>query len=249
MQQPPVQPFDDPALKAALRRSLGQESAPAALRDRIKAMAGQNAPVAQKTAPFSADQQKPIPLFRRSPLYRLAVAAVLVIGFGGLAYQIWQMNKSPYDQTQVFSSALYQSMLDTHHARQNMTGTDPVTSMDSAASLSAQIGQPVFVADLTREGWTFKGGAVRKVGSDQAAELYFTKGKSAVSVFSLPASLVPNAKEGQSYEVLFGGAAIAGFTKGKGLFCIVETNQDGPVTDSGQVRRLLEVHQNQISKG
>lgn len=245
MQQPSLQPFDDPALKAALRRSLGQEAAPAALRDRIKAMAQQNAPVAN----YSPGQQKPIPLFRKSPLYRLAVAAILIIGFGGLAYQIYQMNKSPYDQTQVFTAGLYQSMLDAHTARQQSTVADPVTSMASAATLSKQIGQPVFVADLTKEGWTFKGGSVTKVGSDQAAELYFTKGNSAVSVFSLPASLVPNAKEGQSYETLYKGAAIAGFTKGNGLFCIVETSQGGPLTDSGEVQKLLQDHLNQISKG
>ena len=226
--------------------SLDRDSAPAALRDRIKNLATQNAPIAAAPQP----DQKPIPLFRRSPLYRLAVAAILIIGFGGLAYQVWQMNQpTVYDQSQVFTSALYQSMLDVHTARTKATEPDSITTVAAAASLSGQIGQPVMAANLKPEGWTFQGAAVRKVGSNQAVQLYFTKGKSAVSVFSLPASVVPNAKEGQNYDILYGGAAIAGFTRGKGLYCIVETNQDGPVTDAGQVRRLLEVHQNEITRG
>lgn len=241
MQDSPVQPFDDPALKAALRRSLERESAPAALRDKIKGLS---------TATAAAEpENKPIPMFRRSPLYRLAVAAILVIGFGGLGYQIWKMNQSPYDTRTVFTASLYQEMIDAHNARTGSSAGDSVTDFAAAPGLSGKLGRSVFVADLTKDGWTFKGGSVRKVGSDQAAQLYFTKGKSAISVFSLPKSAVPTAQDEQTYDAIQNGAAIAGFTRGDGLFCIVETSQDGPMTDSQGVRAMLEAHKGEISKG
>lgn len=241
MQDSPVQPFDDPALKAALRRSLDRETAPVALRDRIKALASAAAP--------AEPDHKPIPMFRKSPLYRLAVAAILIIGFGGLGYQIWKMNQSPYDSTTVFTAKLYQEMIDAHNARKDNSTGDSVITFAAAPGLGGQLGRSVFVADLTKDGWTFKGGAVRKVGSDQAAQLYFTKGKSAISVFSLPKSVVPTAQDEQSYEALQSGAAIAGFTRGQGLFCIVETSEEGPLTSSEGVRAMLEAHKGEISKG
>ncbi len=241
MQDSPVQPFDDPALKAALRRSLDRESAPAALRDRIKGLAAASA--------AAEPENKPIPMFRRSPLYRFAVAAILIIGFGGLGYQIWKMNQSPYDQTIVFTAALYQEMIDAHNGRKDNSAGDSITTFAAAPSLGGQLKRSVFVADLTKEGWTFKGGSVRKVGSDQAAQLYFTKGKSAISVFSLPKSAVPTAQDEQTYDAVQNGAAIAGFTRGDGLFCIVETSQEGPLTDSQGVRAMLEAHKGEISKG
>ena len=44
----------------------------------------------------------------------------------------------------------------------------------------------------------------------------------------------------------FGGAPIAGFTRGKGLFCIVGTSEDGSL-QIAEVKRLLEEHQGEIS--
>jgi len=238
MQESPVQPFDDPALKAALRRSLGQETASAALRDRIKKLASENGPV---------PENKPIPMFRRSPLYRLAVAAILIIGFGGLAYQIWNSNQ-PYDPNGAFPPGLYQAMVDTHNQRKAATGGDTVTTLASASSLGSQIKRSVFIADLSKDGWAFQGGAVRQVGSDQAAQLFFTKGKSTISVFSLPASAAPKAKEDESYETTVNGAMIAGFIKSKGLFCIVGTSEDNSLS-LDDVKGMLDRHKGEIVKG
>jgi hypothetical protein len=238
MEQNSAQPFDDPALKVALRRSLGQETAPVGLRDRLK-----NLSIA---APIQ--DQKPIPLFHRSPLYRFAVAAVLVIGFGGLAYQVWQMNKSPYEKSLALSDDLYKAMTTTHSARANQSaGNDTVSALALASSLGGQIQRPVFVADLTKDGWTFKGGAVRQVGQFQAAQLFFTKGNSSISVFSLPAAAAPSARDGEQYDKLFNGSPIAGFTHSGGLYCIVGASTDDSLKID-DVKRLLEEHKSEISK-
>jgi len=248
MQETPLQPFDDPALKMALRRSLGKETAPVSLRDRIKKMAGENSSV---SAPESKPDPKPIPLFRRSPVYRFAVAAVLIIGFGGLAYQIWQMKQKDdaYNRGTVFTASLYQNMIDTHEARKSATSADTITTLAAVPSLSGQVpAHAVFAADLTKDGWTFQGAAARKVGSDQAAQLFFTKGKSSISVFSLPLSAAPDAKEGESYDTVYNGAAIAGFRSSGGIFCIVGTGEKGPL-DLTEVKQLLDEHKGEIRKG
>src|SRR5438128_2720620 len=166
MNDPSLEPADDPALRGALRRALGVESAPAGLRERVMAMTA-----------------KPAPGLRRSIGYKLAVAAVLVLGFGGLGYQIWQMNRGPvYDRSKfALSHELYQAMVDAHSARGKEAGSGDAGTVSAAANLSQSIQRPVFVADLTRDGWTYRGAGVRNVGSNTAAQLYFTKGKQAIS--------------------------------------------------------------------
>jgi hypothetical protein len=243
MEQPPVQPFEDPALKAALRRALDRPTAPAGLRDRIAAMAVESRPA---TAP--QEDAKPIPMRQpRGPLYKFAIAAILVLGFGSLAYQVWQMNKGPdYSYATAVPDSLYASMLQTHTARASgSAGGDSVTSFDAASGLASQINRPVFAADLAKDGWTYRGGAVRNVGSHSAAQLFFTKGKAAVSVFSLPAAAAPDAKDGMTYERNYHDAPIAGFLKGKGLYCIVGSSEDGSLTVD-EVKRLLEAHRRDV---
>jgi hypothetical protein len=238
MEQRPSEFTADPALKSALRRALDVESAPPALRQRIMAL---------RTAPGETPVHKPIPMFRRNPLYGLAVAAVLVLGLGMLGYQIWQMNRGPvYDRSRfALSHELYKAMVDVHAARANDAGTADGGAVAAAAKLSTSIDRPVFVADLTRDGWTYRGAGVRTVGSNTAAQLYFTRGKQAISVFSLPASAAAGAREGEEYDKDFNGSPIAGFTKGSGLYCIVG-DESVPLAE---VKLLLAAHRGEISKG
>src|SRR4051812_27742836 len=138
MEQLPNQFTEDPALKAALRRALDQEAAPAALRNRILALSAESS--AEAAAPPHS-----LKMPRRSPLYRFAVAAVLVIGFGALGYRIWQMNQGPtYDRGTVLTQALYKAMVDTHVSRGAQATPDPVTTLAAAGELSKSIDQPVF---------------------------------------------------------------------------------------------------------
>jgi hypothetical protein len=242
MEQLPNQFTEDPALKAALRRALDQEAAPAALRNRILALSAES-------AAETVEPPRSLKMPRRSPLFRFAVAAVLVIGFGALGYQIWQMNQGPrYDGGTVLTQALYKDMVDTHVARGAQTTPDPVTTLAAAGELSKATDRPVFVADLTRDGWTFRGAGVRKVGEHQATQLYFTKGKQAISVYSLPASAAKNAHDDQDYVKDFNGSPIAGFTHGKGLYCIVGSSSDDSL-QVAEVKRLLAEHRGEISKG
>jgi len=253
----PVPSFDDPALKAALRRALDSEAAPTGLRDRIRAVAAEDAehPVmsytasgAEPAAGAAEMSDRPIPLFRRQ-VYRFAAAAILLIGIGSLAFQLWNTNHQPTSSAYVLPVSLYKAMVATHKARATDVAQSPdaVKSLADAAKLSQTTNRPVFVADLTKDGWPFDGAAVRAVGQFTAAQLFFTKGNAAVSVFSLPASAVPNAADNSTYGTVFNGAPIAGFVKNGGLFCIVGTSPDGSLTVD-EVKALLERHRGELAK-
>jgi hypothetical protein len=245
MQEQPVQPFDDPSLKVALRRALDSgERVPDGLRERILAAGKADGPVAS---------DRPIPLYRRSPIYRFAAAAVVVIGFGALGYTLWDMTRQPDytpNASYALSNSLYKAMVETHQARQSGAATPPdtVNTLAAAPSLSGAIGRATFVADLTKDGWTFQGGGVRNVGSHPAAQLFFTKDKAAISVFSLPASAAPQARDGGTYDTVFNGMPIAGFTKKGGLYCIVGSSADGSLKVD-EVKELLERHRGELAKG
>jgi hypothetical protein len=203
--------------------------------------------VDSKAAAAEANDQ-PIPLFRR-PLFRFAAAAILIVGIGSLAFQIWNTTRPPASSAYVFPVSLFKGMVATHTARASGAEASPdaVKSLADAAKLSQTTNRPVLVADLTKDGWTFDGAAVRAVGQFTAAQLFFTKGNAAVSVFSLPASAVPNAADNSTYDTVFNGAPIAGFVKNGGLFCIVGSSPDGSLT-AGEVRGMLERHKGELAK-
>jgi hypothetical protein len=133
-------------------------------------------------------------------------------------------------------------MLTAHHSGAAASG---VTTLAQAEDLKKQIDRPVLVADLTRDGWTFDGGGVRKVGEFSAAQLRFSKGKASISVFSLPASAASGAQYGAEYDKVFNGSPIAGFLKGPGLYCIVGSSTDGSL-DVDEVKRLLAEHKGDL---
>jgi hypothetical protein len=230
MAQLPVQPPDDPALKAALRRVLGQETAPAALRARIQSLAS------------TAAEEKPLRIpARRGPLYKLAMAAAILLCFGFAGYRIWQETRPPaYQQQYAVPNTVYKAMTEAHAARgeQKASPPDSATTLADAQGLAAQVKRPVFVPELEKNGWTFKGGAVRKLAGRDTAQLFFTKGSQTLSVFSFPADVAPKAIEDTSYDTTFQNLPIAGFVKKGGLFCIV----GDPSIPLPDVKMLLESH-------
>jgi len=84
--------FNDPDLKALVRRAWGTEAAPSALRDRIEAMgigAGRARAAEITPAPALPASAWPWALRHPRPLYGLAAAVMMVIGFA-VAYQLDQ---------------------------------------------------------------------------------------------------------------------------------------------------------------
>jgi hypothetical protein len=88
--------FNDPDLKAALRRVWGNQAAPADLRQRVYAMGigAARAPSAGLTPALRPRSSAWVwPLRHPRPLYGLAAALMMVLGFG-IAYQIDQSSPS-----------------------------------------------------------------------------------------------------------------------------------------------------------
>jgi len=259
MEDPQVQSFDDPALKAALRRALDQDRAPGDLRERIRSLAASTTP-APEPVPYmraaAATEEAadaPIPMFRRGPVFKFAAAAVLVLGLGSLGYQVYLANRPPtYSQVAAYAvpPSLYKGMTQTHDERVAGSATPPDIATDLAAAkgLSDTVKRPVFVAQLTSNGWKFEGAGVRDVGPHSSAQLFFTRGNASISVFSLPASAVPQAKDDVTYDTVFNGHPIAGFVHKGGLYCIVGSSTDDSLK-LDEVKSLLESHRGEIARG
>ena len=241
--EPPVQSFDDPALKAALARSFTKERAPEALRNRIAALtASGGKPAAWEDAPPIK-----LPVYRQRWV-RLAAAALFAVAAVITAVLVNRESSSVTPGYEIANS-VYKGMVSTHEARKNNTATPPdsVTTLAAAGQqLSKQLGRAVWAPDLTKDGWTFHGGAIRTIGASQVAQLYFTKGQESLSVLSLPSSLAKGAKDGSTYETTFSGTPIAGFLKKDGLFCIVR--QGGPESTTQDIKALLDKHRDAVVK-
>jgi hypothetical protein len=258
MEDPQVQNFDDPALKAALRRALDQERAPGDLRERIRAMAASTAPTAEPVpymraagAEDDAAADRPIPMYRRGPVFKFAAAAVLVLGLGSLGYQIYLANRAPtYTAQYAVPPSLYKGMTQTHDERVagSAMPADTATDLAAAKGLAATVKRPIFLAQLASDGWKFGGGGVRNVAAHSAAQLFFTKGNASISVFSLPASAVPQAQDDVTYDTVFNGHPIAGFVHKGGLYCIVGSSTDDSLKID-DVKALLESHRGEIARG
>src|SRR5688500_17614219 len=202
--EPPVHSFDDSAFKAALARSLPKERAPEALRNRIAALTASGAkPSAWEDAPPIK-----LPVYRQRWV-RLAAAALFAVAAVITALLVNRESSSVTPGYEIANS-VYKGMVSTHEARKNNTANpDTVTTLAAAGQqLSKQLGRGVWAPDLTKDGWTFHGGAIRTIGTSQVAQLYFTKGQESLSVLSLPSSLAKGAKDGSTYETTFSGTPI-----------------------------------------
>src|SRR5690349_727492 len=77
--------FDDPQLKAALRRAVPAETAPAALRAR--AAQALDAEASQGAAPTGSSRRWKL---RPLPTIVTAIAAILLLGLFGLYWKLWR---------------------------------------------------------------------------------------------------------------------------------------------------------------
>ena len=116
----------------------------------------------------------------------------------------------------------------------------PVLKTDDAAiagALHARLHQPTLVYHPQDTGWQFRGAAICPVGSTPSGHLMFAKGTAALSIFSLPLSLIPGAPEGYKYSDDRDHHCIVGFVKDGALFCVVGS---GPVDtiDIDQLKQM-----------
>ena len=233
MRAPPDQ-FDDPSLKAAIKKIEGGHKARPELRDLLtKRLAEQRqsqgssepseeAPVEDPRPPIRLPNHNP---FRIGRWLAIAAAVLICIG-GGWGYHHWRQIQEEREEY-AKNDALLDAMIDVQN--DGIAGdkddkplsaamTEPVAL---ASEATQKLNRPVPVVDLKNAGWTMDAAALCEVQKSPSVRFHFTRGKQTLTLLSMPAALYAGAAEGKSYELVADGHPIAGYIKGGSLNCIV----------------------------
>src|SRR5450432_2734321 len=218
----PIDPeFDDPALRAAISRAMNS-AAPADLRGRVVA---------------ALDREDRLIHRWRRPAFKMAIAAMLLIGFG-VAYMIfWRTTDRPIPR---FLAA---AMVAVHNQYAGAIITPDIHDSDLPtirSKLAVQVGHPVLAAMLG-DGWKYQGADIAKISGIPAAHLFFTRGDESISIFSIAAgafydTTVPN---GTGYAQIENNQPISGFFCDGAVHCLVGSSKTGVMS----LRTLTRIRQ------
>lgn len=211
-------PFDDPILKAALKRACGGETAPPKLRARVEqALASE----AAKLRPAAGRQFD----WRRSPLVGLAAAAMILLSTGLILNRYWDSQPRivrilPNDFASEMVAAHDQALAQSNHHNLVDVPKDDLNRIRQ--TLKERLGHPVLVASLGPE-WKFQGASITKVGDTDASQLIFTRDSETVSVISVSTAGRPyyTPKDGTDYTQTFNEHPLAGVVQGGAVHCII----------------------------
>jgi hypothetical protein len=210
--------FRDPALKDAVRRCWACDCASEHLRKRVAAMLVEEKSAGSSRGPMRIDR------FRSWVLWPLAAAALLVISVGVLNHY-GALPGHPLLASSLPAS-LETDLIRTHDHCCKMENHEglPVPKTDDVAIanlMREKLNQPVLMFRPTDADWKFKGASICRVGKVESGHLVFAKTDSALSIFSLPKTLIPEAKEGSQFAATVDGHSIVGFVKNGALFFAV----------------------------
>jgi len=216
----PLDPqFDDPALRKAIGRTLGGDTAPASLHSKVRS---------------ALDHEDRITRRWRKPLYALATAAVLLIGFG-VAFLLLRSNDRPIPQ--FFAAAMVSAHDNYANTPANIKDSDLQTIRQK---LVAQVGHPVLVS-MIGDGWIFQGADIAKINNIPAAHLLFRRGDESISIFSIDARALydSNVPDGTGYAQIQQGHPISGFVSGGAVHCLVGS----PNCDELSLKELTRIRE------
>jgi hypothetical protein len=262
---PPRTRFDEPILKAAVRRAWGRERAPWGLRRRVKdALTDENSTDAGAA---THDVIGVAPSFwrRRIPL-AAAAAAALALGVGLIVLKTSRPGHQPPVATVTESGASapapmaratqLTALLPTQLGEQIVRGHDlcvrvhpeqhhfvhDAPKSDFAAiarSLEAKVKHRV-IATAVGDDWDFRGASLCPVGTKRVAHLMYRQGDAYLSVYSLPAAAAPSVENHQTCDAEINGRAIAGFVEDGGFYCVVASSGATKPVDGGTVRAMRD---------
>lgn len=220
--------FDDPALKSAIRRVWGKETAPPLLAQRIRA-AAQSGP--------RGWMLRPIP---RSWLVGVAAAAVIVVGIG--IYYSQRPAPSPngggiVTPANELQATLADQLVDRHEkccavSDHHMPGFSHDDFPLMGKQLTTVLGFPVLAVDL-KGNWNFHGASICPVGPTQirSGHLVFERGdRTFVSIFSLPKNYDSCRTAPFEMQQIDAKHPMAGFLTASAFYCIVGSSKDGSLT-------------------
>ena len=216
--------FDDAALKAAVRRTWGEQRAPENLRRNLAAIA-----LAARPAP---------PRIRFAPR-PLAAAAVLVIGIGAVVFQLYRLRPATPQLPNHYqlSAALVSELTRRHDADADLSAANTDLSK-LGQQLSQKLGMKVLSASPGAD-YHFAGASISEIGGQQVAHLLFQRGSESLSIFSMPASQLPHTSPGSHYDASDGKHMMAGFVQDGGFYCLAASGPNS-VRCSGMISGAMQ---------
>lgn len=214
MSQRPSDSFDDPGLKAALRRQFDPTATATPMtRARVRSL----------FSPSPSSQARPAS--GRFTPWRIAAAALLSAGVLGMigyfayhAYEQWEYVEA--------NRGRFAEMAAAHAA------ADHTQSFGSPADAARAIGQPVGVLS-GQAGLTPEQTAATTIGGRTALRVTYLTQAGRVSVLSLPAEALIDAHDGFAYTVEADGHTLVGAVRGGNVYCVIAD----PTVDRADVRR------------
>jgi len=267
--------FDDPGLKAAVRRTIGHEHAPPSLRAKVQSLLAAEATVAaagvsaksngghangDTESGSTSTPAAPSPRRRRLVIDRsfwrtAAAAAVLLIALGFMFYQIREaFPPSPFagmnPGVTAVPASLVQALTNTHDSCAKLPDHHKIPGDNPEAlheKLTASSGVVASTISLGGD-WKFKGAGVCQVGDKQAAHLLFVRAEEYISIFSMPA---PDecGYGGDSYRDYYDKHPVAGFRHGDALYCVVGSRATGGDMPREAIDPALQKMQASVASG
>jgi len=248
--EPPIQPFDEPGLKAALRRTHAAETAPAGLRDRITAALAAAAAAESAAGLGAAHSDVAGRIGRSGGRMRIAASFIALLGVGLLGYTLYNEyggHLSRKTSVVGLPVGLTHQMVERHDAAfadASLVNQNPKDDLAAIGNrLTAQLGKPVASMNLG-DGWTVKGATIASVGKYQAAQILFQRGASTISMLSIPITEGYSPPDGQRYDEKDGDHLIAGVVQGQTVYCLIGLPKDGKPSakELKQLREKLADH-------
>jgi hypothetical protein len=228
----PLDQFDAPELKSAVRRLYATERAPAGLRHHVESI-------------LRAEAISARPLrISRAPIWQWAAAAVILIGLAGLIVRV------SYERSHPVGNQTLVGMVRTHDycCREGNTHRHRDIPQESfvamGQTLASKIKEPVLAADVGN-GWNFVGAAMCQVNGKPSAHLVYRRNGQWLSIFSLPASSCEKVRDGGFGGEKINDHMIAGFARTGGVYCMVGSCQNKDL-QLDEIKKLLEKHQGDL---
>jgi hypothetical protein len=228
----PLDQFDAPELKTAVRRLYAAERAPAGLRQRVESI-------------LRADQATSRPMrIGRAAIWQWAVAATILVGLTGLIMRV------SYERSHPVGGQTLLAMVKTHdfccregnpHRHRDIPQDNFVLM---GQTMAGKIKEPVLAAELDN-GWKFVGAAMCPVNGKPSAHLIYRRDGQFLSIFSIPASSCEKVRDGGFGAEKINDHMIAGFAHTGGVYCMVGScPKKNLLLD--EIQQLLERHKGDL---
>lgn len=216
--------FADAGLKIALQRTLSGHRASGALRASVSA--------ALELGPAVLPRQSPD--FWRSRILRVAVAACVVLGAGGLAKLGWDHHiRSQQESFIITHQDFLESAVRMFAASDvglNTTFPVNIPAAELGRRMSAALGRQIVIPDARDAGWTVTSAGIADIGAGPLAYVYFRNQSRSAAMIVFPSNEAFG--NGKHFDVRLSGHRVGGVSTTGGLHTFVTRPcQEGETDD------------------